>query len=109
MHQITVDIEHQEQASEGAPLYLFPVEARTLIDRRNARRVSLADRVAAAVKLANASDEQWLIWCDLNSESTALANAISGAIEVTGSDSPEHKEQAAIDFVAGKVRVIVSK
>ena len=36
-HQITVDVVHQEQAAEGAQLYLMPVEAPTLIDRRNAR------------------------------------------------------------------------
>ncbi len=50
-HQIEVTVEHQEQAPDSTQLYLFPVEALTLIDRRNARKVSLVDRVAAAVKL----------------------------------------------------------
>jgi len=51
MHQITVDMERQEQAAIGAQLYLFPVEALTLQDRRNARKVSLQDRVDAAKRI----------------------------------------------------------
>ena len=110
MHQHTVEIEHQEQSSNGAQLYLFPVEALTLPDRRNARKVSLADRVQAAADLVNdESNEPWIVWCNLNDESKALVKAIPGAVEVTGSDKNEHKEQAAKDFVDGKVRVLVSK
>lgn len=108
-HQITVDVAHQDQAAEGAQLYLIPVEALTLVDRRNARKVSLTDRVAAAAELVNASDESWVVWCNLNTESEALTKAIAGAVEVTGADSAEYKEQVALDFVEGRVRVIVSK
>jgi len=111
-HQITVDLKHQDEAAaqaKGAQLYLFPVEALTLVDRRNARKVSLVDRVQAAASLVSASDESWVVWCNLNSESQALTKAIPGAVEVTGSDSTEHKEQAALDFITGKTRVLVSK
>lgn len=108
-HQITVDVTHQEQAADGAQLYLMPIEALTLTERRNARKVSLADRVAAAARLVSASDEAWIVWCNLNAESEALTKAIPGAVEVTGSDSQEHKEQAMVDFVEGRTRVIVTK
>ncbi len=108
-HQITVDVVHQEQSAEGAQLYLMPVEALTLVDRRNARKVSMADRVVAAAELVNASAESWVVWCNLNAESEALTKAIAGAVQVTGSDTAEHKEQVALDFVEGRVRVIVSK
>lgn len=108
-HQITVDVTHQEQAADGAQLYLFPVEAQTLIDRRNARKVSLIDRVQAAADLVNASDDAWIVWCNLNAESEALTKAIPGAVEVTGSDSNEHKERAMLDFTRGAIRVLVTK
>lgn len=88
---------------------LFAVEALTMEDRRRARQASIADRVAKCAELVNASDEQWLVWCDLNAESHALAKAIPDAVEVTGSDSVEHKERAVLDFVSGKQRVLVSK
>jgi DNA modification methylase len=108
-HQIEVTVEHQEQAPDGAQLYLMPVEALTLIDRRNARKVSMVDRVAAAAELVNASGESWVVWCNLNAESEALTKAIPSAVEVTGGDTNEHKERAALDFVNGGIRVLVSK
>lgn len=101
--QLTVSVE-----SNGLTT-LFPVEANTLDERRSARRASLADRVKACADLANSINEPWIIWCDLNAESKALTDAIDGAVEVTGSDDPEFKEQAMMDFAAGKIRVLVTK
>lgn len=88
---------------------LFILEGRSLQERRRARRESLQERVEIAANLANASTESWLLWCDLNDESAALTKAIDGAVEVKGSDSSEHKEQALIDFAEGRIRVLVSK
>ena len=109
-HQHEVKVEHQGQAADGAQMYLFAVEARTMAERRNARKVSIVDRVEAArLLVASEPDEQWLIWCNLNAESEALTRAIPGAVEVTGSDSEAHKEQAAIDFVRGNIQTLVTK
>lgn len=92
------------------PVYtLFPVEALTMAERRQARRESIDGRVEAAAAIVNASDRPYVVWCDLNKESEALTKAIPDAVEVRGSDTPEHKERAAADFASGKVRVIVSK
>lgn len=101
-HQHTV-------AAEWSADYLFPVEAQTLQERNQARRDSLGARVKLAADLVNGNREQWLVWCNLNDESAALAAAIPDAVEVTGSDSNEHKKQAALAFVDGRARVLVSK
>lgn len=101
-HQHTVE-------SEWSADFLFPVEAKTLSERQQARRDSLEERVNLCAELVNASRDQWVLWCNLNPESEALTAAIGGAVEVTGSDSDRHKEQAPIDFVDGKIRVLVSK
>jgi hypothetical protein len=101
-------IESAEDVSRASGM-LLGYEASTLAEQRAARRGSLVDRVAKCAALVNSNNEPWCVWCDLNDESTALAAAIPGAVEVRGSDSPEHKEQAAADFASGKVRVIVSK
>src|SRR5699024_4023876 len=45
---------------------LFPEIAQTLSERRKARRESLEKRVNKAAELVNKTDEQFLIWCDLN-------------------------------------------
>jgi hypothetical protein len=88
---------------------LFQVEAKTLIERRDARRASTDDRVAMCAELVNSTDGAWVVWCDLNYESELLRKAIHGAVEVKGSDSSEHKEDAMLGFSAGKYRVIVTK
>ena len=88
---------------------LFPVEAGTLRERQAARRHSIMARVKVAADLANASKEQWLIWCNLNDESTELTDSIRDSIEVRGPDPDEWKEKAVLDFTAGKHRALISK
>ena len=88
---------------------LFCETSQTLNDRRNARRGSMADRVQAAADIANATGEQVLIWCDLNAESEALASAINGAVEVSGSMPNDIKERNMAAFTTGDARCLVSK
>ena len=94
--------------SDGQYL-MFAETSQTLNERREARRNSLAGRVATAAEIANSTDEQVLVWCDLNAESEALAQAINGAVEVRGSQSPAYKESAMNGFTVGDHRVLVSK
>lgn len=94
--------------SSGQSL-LFAETKQTLNERREARRNSLQDRVSAAAKIANATDDQVLVWCDLNAESESLTGAIHGAVEVRGSQTPEYKERAMNGFTDGSNRVLVSK
>lgn len=89
--------------------FLFAMEARTLQERRRSRRDTLARRVARAAEIANGSDEQFLVWCDLNDEGDALAAAIRGAVQVRGADPVDFKEGALRDFARGDLRVLVSK
>ena len=88
---------------------MFANVAQTLNERRFARRESLAERVKKAAEIANSSDEQVLIWCDLNSESEALTKCINGVVEVKGADTTEHKTQSILDFISGIIKAIVSK
>ncbi len=101
-HQHTVE-------AEWSADYLFPVEARTLAERRGARKDSLEARVQLAADLVNASPEQWICWCNLNAESEAMARLIPTAVEVTGTDKTAHKEQTPMKFIAGEVKDLVSK
>ena len=88
---------------------LFALEAQSLSERRQSRRDTLTARVARAAQLCNQSKEQWLVWCDLNSEGDALADAIADAVQVKGADSPDFKERNLRDFARGDLRVLVSK
>lgn len=91
------------------PGHLFAVEASTLSERRDARRESVGARVAECARLVNETAGPWVVWCELNTESEALADAIDGAIEVRGSQSLDEKEAALNAFRHGDARVIVTK
>ena len=101
--QHTVEIEHN-------PLHgLFPMEAQSLMDRRNARRQSMVERVRECAAICNSTDAAWVVWCDLNAEGDALTAAINGAVQISGADDTETKERRLHDFAHGKIRVLVSK
>jgi hypothetical protein len=102
-------IEHIVETNQPMEGFLFPMPANTLKERRDARRASLTDRVKLAAELANSHSRRVIAWCNLNSESEALASAIDGAIEITGADSEEHKVSAMRGFIDGRHRVLVSK
>jgi superfamily II DNA or RNA helicase len=88
---------------------LFAVPVATLAERRQARRESLSERVEHAAELVNTYDGPCVVWCDLNSESEALAKAITDAVEVRGSDTPDEKEARLLAFTNGDARVLVTK
>lgn len=96
-------------ASAHAAGLLFAQPARSLSERRNARRGSVDARVAACAARVNADAEPWVVWCDLNAESEALVAAIPGAVEVRGSHDADEKERRLADFSAGRTRVLVTK
>ena len=101
---------HSDQTElENGQLMMFAPTGKTLMERRSARKNSLEARVQKAAEIANSTDEQVLVWCDLNSESKALTEAINGAVEVEGSMSVEEKESGIVCFLEGSNRVLVSK
>lgn len=102
MHAHVVDA----TATDGQ---LFVAPAMGLLERNQARRESIADRVQACAEIVNASDEQWIVWCHLNEESDRLEAAIPGAKAVKGADSIDVKEATLDAFTAGTLRVLVTK
>lgn len=62
-----------------------------------------------AAELCNAHDRPAVAWCNLNEEGNRLAKAINGAVEVSGNDSEDHKEETFTGFVRGDIRVLVTK
>jgi hypothetical protein len=101
--------EHIVESGQTMDGYLFALPASSLCERRDARRASLNERVALAAEIANSNDEPWVAWCNLNTESQALTNAIKGAVELTGSDTDERKEQVLRGFADGTFRRVVTK
>ena len=89
---------------------LFPKQALTMTERRQAQRASIEERCRALAEVVNAEpSEPWLIWCHLNDEAEELIRLIPGAINVQGKDSPEFKSSTMMGFSHGNVRVLTSK
>ena len=113
------DLGYENNGFELLPLEVLPVvvdktgyrvkEAQTLTERREARRNSIDMRVAAAVDLVADSHENWIIWCDLNSESEAITKAIDGAVEIRGSHDREYKTEKMTAFANGEINIMVTK
>lgn len=102
-------IHHVELPSDAQVGHLFAMEAKTLQERRQARRDSLGDKVQRCAEMVNASTEPWSVWCGLNIESEALSKAITDSVEVRGSDKPADKIDRMIGFSEGRYRVITTK
>ena len=108
LHQIqhTVAAKYESNIDTG---FLFPMEAQSMGERLRARKATISERVAKAAELANSNQECWVVWCNLNDESAALASAIDGAVEIVGSMTESKKIQILDDFSKGNIRVLVSK
>ncbi len=105
MTEIVVSVDH----TTPTPGSLFRIQAETLQQRQKERKLTVRDRVSACAKLANASDEPWLIWCNLNDESAALKSSLKDAVEIKGADKQSHKVDSMLGFSEGDVRVLVTK
>lgn len=108
-HELPPVVYHSHVVETTPEDALFAEPAQGLQDRNKARKSSVDDRVAKAAEIANSMEGQVLIWCHLNEESEKLTAAIRDAVEVKGSDKPEHKTESLIGFARGDVRVLVSK
>ena len=81
----------------------------TLTQRREARKESLDIRCEKAAELVNNSNENWLVWCDLNDESKKLHDLINNSVEVKGSDKNNFKSKSMLDFSENKIKCLVTK
>lgn len=96
---------HEVIVDGDAPI----TEPMTLTQRRQARKDTLTERCRAAADMVNNSDEQWLVWCDLNAESETLHKMIDSSVEVKGSDKNADKSERMLGFSRGIYRSLVTK
>jgi len=90
---------------------LFATGVNGVSEQSAVRRGTMDKRVSLSVDLVMAEpDQQFIAWCGLNDEATAMARAIGAdAVNVQGSDSPESKADALLAFARGDIRVLVTK
>jgi len=108
-HELPELIYHEHIIDSGITDGLFAPIAQGLLERNRARRDTVEYRVEESARLANSMDGQVLIWCHLNVEGDLLEKSINNAIQVSGSDTPDHKTKTMNGFSAGEVSRLISK
>lgn len=108
-HNLPELVYHEHVIASGIKDGLFAPIAQGLKDRNAARKTTVGGRVALAAEIVNAIDDQCVVWCHLNDEADQLAELIQGAVEVRGSDDPDHKAHSMIGFAKGEVQRLVTK
>lgn len=104
-----VETVHKVESRVQDETRLFSLAAEGIQDQQKAKRMTIEQRARECADMVNRSDRPWIVWCELNDESSELARLIPDAVEVRGSDPIEHKEDAMLGFADGKYRVIVTK
>jgi hypothetical protein len=103
-----IERDHLVQVDSLPDGMLFALPAVGLKEQRDERRRSIKERCEKVAELV-ATKEQALAWCHLNDEGALLGNLIPDAVEISGADSDEAKEEAFIAFSKGELRVLVTK
>lgn len=102
------EIEHLVEANTLADGMLFAMPAQGLKEQREERRRTVVERCEKVAELVK-TDQPALVWCHLNEEGDMLEKMIPDAVQVSGSDSEEAKEERLTAFAQGKARVLVTK
>ena len=101
--------EHVVEARNAAPGMLFELPAVGLKEQREERRRTVRERCEKVAELVNGTGQPALVWCDLNDEGDTLERLIPDAVQVSGSDSDESKEERLLGFASGAARVLITK
>ena len=99
---------HLVEARTAREGVLIDMPAVGLAEEREENRRTLAERCEKAADLLSGGG-QGIAWCNLNDEGDLLAALIPGAVQVSGSDSVEAKEERLAAFGRGEIRVLVTK
>jgi hypothetical protein len=100
--------QHIVKASRPREGMLFEVPAVGLAEEREELRRTIAERCEVVAELVKESNPA-VVWCHLNAEGDLLTKLIDGAVQVSGSESMEAKEEKLVAFSNGEIRVLVTK
>ena len=108
VEHVVPSTDHDHRASG----MLFAMEARTLQEQRAVRRGTIDSRVQRTCELIRKSSrDQFVVWCELNDEQDALADALGKklCVSIAGSTDDDVKIASHERWLTGRVRVLVSK
>lgn len=78
--------------------------------RSKIRRATIGVRVSRAVAIVRDQPEQWLIWCGLNDEESAVAKQLGAeCVVINGQTDERERIRAEREWREGRVRILVTK
>ena len=88
--------------------YLFEVAATTLPEQRAEQKATIKER-CEKVRALVAHDQPAMVWCHLDAEADELERIIPGALQISGKQRDEVKEERFMAFASGEIRVLITK
>lgn len=104
-----IERQHVVQARTNPDGMLFALPAQGLQEQRDERRRTIEERCEMAAQIANITSEPVIVWCHLNDEGDLLQKLIPDAVQVSGSNGDDVKEDRLLGFADGKYRVLITK
>ncbi len=101
--------EHVIAARTAQPGMLFTLPAIGLQEQREERRRTIQERCEMVAALVANTGQPAVVWCHLNAEGDLLEKLIADAVQVSGSDSDDCKEEKFNGFTSGQTRVLITK
>jgi len=104
-----IEREHIIEARTLADGMLFELPAIGLKEQRDERRRTITERCEKVAEIATNTNDPVLVWCHLNDEGDMLEKMIPDAVQVSGSNKDQVKEERMLGFSDGEIRVLVTK
>ena len=103
-----IECDHILKVTKPPPGQLFIKAAKTLREQREERKMTIKERGEKVKSLLNGYDFN-VIWGHYNYETDYLEKIIPDAVQVSGRDTLERKEDKLIDFSNGNIQTLITK
>lgn len=100
--------ERHEIQSKPLDGQLFAMPVRGLPQEREERKATITERCELAADLLSQHD-CGVAWCHFNAEADYLTSILTGAVNLSGADKDEVKEEKFAAFRAGQIKYLVTK
>lgn len=104
-----IEREHLVETRTLANGYLLPMPATNRREELEERRRTIQERCEMAASLVCDTGKPFIAWCQLNDEGDLLERLIPDAVQISGQDSDELKEEKYQQFLSGQMRGMISK
>lgn len=103
-----IEREHLVQSAFRPEGMLFESPATTLPEQRQEQRATIKERCEMVAKLVD-HGKPALVWCHLDEEGDTLEKMIPGAVQISGKNKDEVKEERFLAFADKQIRVLITK